>query len=87
MNRLIELVCCYVCEVFVNILWLCLRLVDIRLPESVEQYVSEALAVGAPLLLPPLQERMELLHSLLPQGPEKWDAMSRGEVIITQIVP
>ena len=44
------------------------------------QAVTESLSIGAPLLLPPLQERMELLHTLLPQGPEGWDSLSRGQV-------
>ena len=44
------------------------------------QAVSEALSIGAPLLLPPLRERMELLHSLLPQGPDRWDSLTRGQV-------
>ena len=44
------------------------------------QAVSETLSIGAPLLLPPLHERMELLHSLLPQGPDRWDSLSRGQV-------
>ena len=42
--------------------------------------MSEALSIGAPLLLPPLRERMELLHSLLPQGPDCWNTLSRGQV-------
>lgn len=40
----------------------------------------ETLSIGAPLLLPPLKERMELLHSLLPQGNDRWDTLSRGQV-------
>lgn len=44
------------------------------------QVLSETLLLGAPLLLPPLRERMELLHSLLPHGPDRWDALSRGQV-------
>ncbi|XP_070543560.1 probable E3 ubiquitin-protein ligase HERC1 isoform X2 [Ptychodera flava] len=55
------------------------RLMDSNTPDSVQQAVSETLSVGAPLLLPPLRERMELLHSLLPQGPDRWDGLSRGQ--------
>ncbi|XP_077870271.1 putative E3 ubiquitin-protein ligase HERC1 [Saccoglossus kowalevskii] len=55
------------------------RLMDSNTPESVQQAVSETLSVGAPLLLPPLRERMELLHSLLPQGPDRWDGLSKGQ--------
>ena len=45
-----------------------------------KQAVSETLSIGAPLLLPPLRERMELLQSLLPQGPDRWDSLSKGQV-------
>ncbi|KAF0022239.1 hypothetical protein F2P81_025501 [Scophthalmus maximus] len=31
------------------------------------------------MLLPPLRERMELLHSLLPQGPDRWESLSKGQ--------
>ncbi|XP_077988697.1 putative E3 ubiquitin-protein ligase HERC1 [Glandiceps talaboti] len=55
------------------------RLMDSNTPDSVQQAVSETLSVGAPLLLPPLRERMELLHSLLPQGPDRWDGLSKGQ--------
>ena len=44
------------------------------------QVVNEALSVGASLLLPPLPERMDVLHSLLPQAPDSWDNLTRGEV-------
>lgn len=40
----------------------------------------ETLSVGATMLLPPLRERMELLHSLLPQGPDRWESLSKGQV-------
>lgn len=43
--------------------------------------MNEALSVGASLLLPPLPERMEVLHSLLPQAPDSWDSLTVGEVI------
>lgn len=49
------------------------------------QAVSEILKVGASLLLPPLRERMELLHSLLPQGQGRWDSLSRGKVGVNRI--
>lgn len=47
--------------------------------------MNEALSVGAPLLLPPLLERMEVLHALLPQGPEGWDSLTVGEVNVTRM--
>lgn len=43
------------------------------------------LSIGASLLLPPLRERTELLHSLLPQGPESWDSLSNGQVGVSTI--
>lgn len=48
------------------------------------QAVIETLSVGATMLLPPLRERMELLHSLLPQGPDRWESLSKGQVPDTQ---
>ncbi|KPP76970.1 putative E3 ubiquitin-protein ligase HERC1, partial [Scleropages formosus] len=41
--------------------------------------VMSTLSIGASLLLPPLRERTELLHSLLPQGPESWESLSKGQ--------
>lgn len=55
------------------------RLLDSNIPDSIREAVSEILKVGASLLLPPLRERMELLHSLLPQGQGRWDSLSRGK--------
>ncbi|KAL8615071.1 hypothetical protein ACOMHN_013605 [Nucella lapillus] len=55
------------------------RLIDTSMPESIQQAVSSTLSIGACLLLPPLRERMELLHSLLPQGPGSWDSLTRGQ--------
>jgi len=57
------------------------RLLDADTPTSVQQALGETLTLGAPLLLPPLRERMELLHCLLPHGPDdRWDSLSRGQV-------
>ncbi|KAK7467957.1 hypothetical protein BaRGS_00036800 [Batillaria attramentaria] len=55
------------------------RLVDTSTPDCIQQAVSSTLSIGACLLLPPLRERMELLHSLLPQGPGSWDTLTRGQ--------
>ncbi|KAI8481810.1 putative E3 ubiquitin-protein ligase herc1, partial [Branchiostoma belcheri] len=55
------------------------RLMDSSTPNSIQEAVSETLSVGAPLLLPPLRERMELLHQLLPQGPARWESLSKGQ--------
>ena len=42
--------------------------------------VMNTLSIGASLLLPPLRERTELLHTPLPQGPESWASLSTGHV-------
>nr|XP_014345328.1 PREDICTED: probable E3 ubiquitin-protein ligase HERC1 [Latimeria chalumnae] len=55
------------------------RLIDSAVPDSIQQAVVETLSIGASLLLPPLRERIELLHSLLPQGPDRWDSLSKGQ--------
>uniref|UniRef100_A0AAR2M095 HECT-type E3 ubiquitin transferase n=1 Tax=Pygocentrus nattereri TaxID=42514 RepID=A0AAR2M095_PYGNA len=55
------------------------RLIDSNVPESLQQAVMNTLSIGASLLLPPLRERTELLHSLLPQGPESWESLSKGQ--------
>ncbi|KAG8223094.1 hypothetical protein J437_LFUL002042, partial [Ladona fulva] len=58
------------------------RLVDVNTPASIQTIVSETLSIGAPMLLPPLRERMELLHSLLPQGSE----LSKGQKMLLGII-
>ncbi|TSK72182.1 putative E3 ubiquitin-protein ligase HERC1 [Bagarius yarrelli] len=55
------------------------RLIDSDVPDSLQQVVMNTLSIGASLLLPPLRERTELLHSLLPQGPESWESLSKGQ--------
>ncbi|XP_029920656.1 probable E3 ubiquitin-protein ligase HERC1 isoform X2 [Myripristis murdjan] len=55
------------------------RLIDSNVPDSIQQAVMSTLSIGASLLLPPLRERTELLHSLLPQGPESWENLSKGQ--------
>uniref|UniRef100_T1JES7 HECT-type E3 ubiquitin transferase n=1 Tax=Strigamia maritima TaxID=126957 RepID=T1JES7_STRMM len=62
------------------------RLVDTPTPETVQQAVSDTLSIGAPLLLPPLRERMEVLQSLLPQGPDWWESLSKGQKMQLAIV-
>ncbi|KAK7862054.1 hypothetical protein R5R35_011478 [Gryllus longicercus] len=58
------------------------RLVDIPTPKNVEAVVNDTLAIGAPMLLPPLRERMELLHSLLPQGSN----LTKGQKLLLGII-
>ncbi|XP_068081364.1 probable E3 ubiquitin-protein ligase HERC1 [Anabrus simplex] len=58
------------------------RLVDIPTPACVETIVNETLAIGAPMLLPPLRERMELLHTLLPQGSN----LTKGQKMLLGII-
>ncbi|XP_076014530.1 putative E3 ubiquitin-protein ligase HERC1 isoform X2 [Genypterus blacodes] len=55
------------------------RLIDTNMPDSIHQAVLNTLSIGASLLLPPLRERTELLLSLLPQGPQSWNNLSRGQ--------
>ncbi|XP_034166972.2 probable E3 ubiquitin-protein ligase HERC1 isoform X4 [Pangasianodon hypophthalmus] len=55
------------------------RLIDSDVPDALQQAVMNTLSIGASLLLPPLRERTELLHSLLPQGPESWESLSKGQ--------
>lgn len=54
------------------------RLVDIPTPKSISMIVTECLAVGASLLLPPLRQRLHLLQSLLPYG----STLTKGKVNI-----
>ncbi|XP_060677251.1 probable E3 ubiquitin-protein ligase HERC1 isoform X1 [Hemiscyllium ocellatum] len=62
------------------------RLIDSDVPNSIEEAVNETLSVGASLLLPPLRERTELLHNLLPQGPERWESLSKGQRMQLDII-
>ncbi|XP_013861909.1 probable E3 ubiquitin-protein ligase HERC1 isoform X4 [Austrofundulus limnaeus] len=55
------------------------RLIDTNMPDSIQQAVLNTLSIGASLLLPPLRERTELLLSLLPQGPQSLNVLSRGQ--------
>ncbi|XP_014842886.1 PREDICTED: probable E3 ubiquitin-protein ligase HERC1 isoform X1 [Poecilia mexicana] len=55
------------------------RLIDTNIPESIQQAVLNTLSIGASLLLPPLRERTELLLSLLPQGPQSLNILSKGQ--------
>lgn len=49
---------------------------DVLIPQA----VLNTLSIGASLLLPPLRERTELLLSLLPQGPQSLNVLSKGQV-------
>ncbi|XP_063334410.1 probable E3 ubiquitin-protein ligase HERC1 isoform X1 [Pelmatolapia mariae] len=55
------------------------RLIDTDMPDSIQQAVLNTLSIGAALLLPPLRERTELLLSLLPQGPQSLNVLSKGQ--------
>nr|XP_015195044.1 PREDICTED: probable E3 ubiquitin-protein ligase HERC1 isoform X5 [Lepisosteus oculatus] len=55
------------------------RLIDSSVPDSIQEAVMNTLSIGASLLLPPLRERTELLHSLLPQGPDSWENLTKGQ--------
>ncbi|XP_029961368.1 LOW QUALITY PROTEIN: probable E3 ubiquitin-protein ligase HERC1 [Salarias fasciatus] len=62
------------------------RLMDASVPDEIQEAVIETLSVGATMLLPPLRERMELLHSLLPQGPDRWESLSKGQRMQLDII-
>ncbi|XP_028981614.2 probable E3 ubiquitin-protein ligase HERC1 isoform X4 [Esox lucius] len=62
------------------------RLMDSSVPDEIQEAVMETLSVGATMLLPPLRERMELLHSLLPQGPDRWENLSKGQRMQLDII-
>ncbi|XP_023674598.2 probable E3 ubiquitin-protein ligase HERC1 isoform X1 [Paramormyrops kingsleyae] len=62
------------------------RLMDSSVPDEIQESVIETLSVGATMLLPPLRERMELLHSLLPQGPDRWGSLSKGQRMQLDII-
>uniref|UniRef100_A0A4W2GJP1 HECT and RLD domain containing E3 ubiquitin protein ligase family member 1 n=1 Tax=Bos indicus x Bos taurus TaxID=30522 RepID=A0A4W2GJP1_BOBOX len=62
------------------------RLMDSTVPDEIQEVVIETLSVGATMLLPPLRERMELLHSLLPQGPDRWESLSKGQRMQLDII-
>ncbi|XP_043933675.1 probable E3 ubiquitin-protein ligase HERC1 isoform X2 [Protopterus annectens] len=62
------------------------RLMDASVPDEIQEAVMETLSVGATMLLPPLRERMELLHSLLPQGPDRWESLSKGQRMQLDII-
>lgn len=56
------------------------RLLDTGVPGSIRSVILELLNEEASLLLPPLHERMELLHRLLPKTNIDWDSLSQGQV-------
>ncbi|XP_033842077.1 probable E3 ubiquitin-protein ligase HERC1 isoform X2 [Periophthalmus magnuspinnatus] len=62
------------------------RLMDSSVPDEIQEAVIETLSVGATMLLPPLRERMELLHTLLPQGPDRWESLSKGQRMQLDII-
>ncbi|XP_037835872.1 probable E3 ubiquitin-protein ligase HERC1 isoform X2 [Kryptolebias marmoratus] len=62
------------------------RLMDASVPDEIQESVIETLSVGATMLLPPLRERMELLHTLLPQGPDRWESLSKGQRMQLDII-
>ncbi|KAK6179608.1 hypothetical protein SNE40_011927 [Patella caerulea] len=61
------------------------HLMDTKTTDSIQEAVSDTLSIGASLLLPPLKERMELLHSLLPKG-TGWHALTKGQRMQVSII-
>ncbi|CAJ1070719.1 probable E3 ubiquitin-protein ligase HERC1 isoform X5 [Xyrichtys novacula] len=62
------------------------RLIDTNMPDSIQQAVLNTLSIGSSLLLPPLRERTELLLSLLPQGPQSLNVLSKGQRLQLEMV-
>lgn len=56
------------------------RLLDVDVPSSIKTEILELLTEGAPLLLPPQDERIRLLQNLLPKGSGNWESLSLGQV-------
>lgn len=55
---------------------------DIWTPDYISKLVTETLAIGAPLLLPPLRQRMGILHNLLPQSSN----LTKGQKMLLGII-
>ncbi|KAJ1212712.1 hypothetical protein NDU88_000365 [Pleurodeles waltl] len=55
------------------------RMIDSPVTPAVHQAVKETLSIGGSLLLPPLMERIDLIHSLLPKETQDWDSLSEGQ--------
>ena len=51
-------------------------MLDMNLPQCVQQAVGETLLTGAPILLPPLKEKLSLLLEMLKNVSE----LSKGQV-------
>lgn len=58
------------------------RLVDIEAPEEIHNLAREVLNIGAPLLLPLLNERVEFLHLHLSSG----NTLSQGQQMLLSII-
>ncbi|XP_050295909.1 probable E3 ubiquitin-protein ligase HERC1 isoform X2 [Anthonomus grandis grandis] len=58
------------------------RLVDLEAPEDIHNLAKEVLNIGAPLLLPFLNERVEFLHQHLSSG----NALSQGQQMLLTII-
>ncbi|XP_063233987.1 probable E3 ubiquitin-protein ligase HERC1 isoform X2 [Bacillus rossius redtenbacheri] len=58
------------------------RMMDMPTPPGIRAAVNDTLTLGAPMLLPPLRERMELLHALLPEV----SRLSSGQKMLVNII-
>lgn len=61
---------------------ICSRLIDVPIIPEIELKVSEIVNIGAPLLLPDLQDRIKLLHQQLPN----YAQLSQGQKKLLDIV-
>ncbi|KAL5481420.1 hypothetical protein EMCRGX_G021569 [Ephydatia muelleri] len=55
------------------------KLIDSELPMAIDQVTTEALVVGAPILVPPVLERVKLLLDTLPREPSDFSALTSGQ--------
>jgi len=51
-----------------------------NVPKSISDVILKLLVEGAPYLLPPLEQSVHLLYSLLPKATDSWDNLSAGQV-------
>ncbi|KAF6041090.1 hypothetical protein EB796_000600 [Bugula neritina] len=61
-------------------------LLDSRVPANIRTVILELLTQEASLLLPPLFERIKLLHQLLPETDGDWNSLSQGQTVQLHII-
>ncbi|KAI6658560.1 hypothetical protein LOD99_15360 [Oopsacas minuta] len=56
------------------------KLMDSSTPQPIQNAVNETLELGATLLIPPLNERLHFLWSLIPKDNSQWTQLTKGQV-------